>query len=237
MNAWRRQPIAVVAEHRRHPNGPGNLRHVARLAAPPFAGERAVAPLLIVHLLGQRTDDAAVRTEGFGDERVAGRAELRLPDVLALHLLEPGHRVHDAPAACVGRERTERAARAGRQRRGQREIAVESFARSEPVGGDLVTDGARHAVRGRGRRAPTARSTARRTGARTPSRVAPGRPRGGSRRRHVARRAFVLDGRASIPGGRASSRRTLAWKYGSRAELAIIVPRQLAPIDTSSPTR
>src|SRR4051812_15208475 len=31
------------------------------------------------------------------------------------------------------------------------------------------------------------------------------------------------------------SRRTLAWKYGSRAELAMIVERHALPIDTSSP--
>ena len=31
------------------------------------------------------------------------------------------------------------------------------------------------------------------------------------------------------------SRRTLACQYGSRAEFAIIVDRQVAPIDTSSP--
>src|SRR6187549_1342491 len=40
---------------------------------------------------------------------------------------------------------------------------------------------------------------------------------------------------AAFDGWSIVSRRTLACQYGSLAELAIIVPRQFAPIDTSSP--
>ena len=55
-----RQAVAIVAEHRRDAHRSLRRRHMARLAAPAFAEEAAVPPLLIVHLLGQRTDHAAI---------------------------------------------------------------------------------------------------------------------------------------------------------------------------------
>ena len=96
---WRASVSRVIAEHRRHAHGPGAPRHVARLAASLLRGERAVPPLLVVHLLRQRAHDFAVRPHAPGDERVARGAQLGLPDVRRLRLLEAGHRPHDRPAA------------------------------------------------------------------------------------------------------------------------------------------
>ena len=55
------QAVALVAEHgRRRGSGPSAGGMWQRLAAAPLLEERAVLPLLVVHLLGQRADDPAV---------------------------------------------------------------------------------------------------------------------------------------------------------------------------------
>ena len=70
-------------------------RHVTGLAAALFLVERAVLPFLVVHLLGKRSDHLAIRTERLGNERVARRAQLGLPDVRGLRLHESCHGAHD----------------------------------------------------------------------------------------------------------------------------------------------
>ena len=187
-----RQRVPVFPQHRRHSHRAFDQRHVARLAAPLLLEERAVAPLLVVHLLGQRTDRAPVGTQGFGDERVARRTELRFADVLPRRLLESARRVHDATASGVDLERAERPAHAVRERRGDTEVAVEAVARAEPVGSDLMADRARDAVGGQS-------AERRLTGAPGDGQVrehlalAARGARDLLRRRHVARGALVLD--------------------------------------------
>ena len=99
---------------------------------------------------------------------------------------------------------------------------------------DLMTDGARHAVeREVVERRPCARPRPARC-AKT-CRLPAGRVRDLLRRRQVAGGALVLD--VSRRATRDRSSRGARWpgRTGSRAEFAIMVPRQLAPIETSSP--
>ena len=169
-----------------------------------FLEEGAVPPFLIVHLLRQRSDDLSVGTEGLGDERVAGGAELGLLDVRRLLLLEPGHRVHDAAAAGIDGERAEGAAGVpSGERRGDDEVAVEALARAEPVGGDLVADRARHAVAGQ-RVECGARVAGRIREMREDRALSAGRVRDLLRRRQVAGRALVLDLARRATDGRSS---------------------------------
>src|SRR4029453_6975554 len=140
------EPLAVVAEYRGDAHGPLGGGHVARLATATLSEEGAMAPFLIVHLLGQRADDAAVLADGFSDEGVAGCAELGVADMDRLLLFEPCYRVHDAPSAGVDGLRAEGAPLAVRERSGDDEVPVEAFARAEAFGGELVADRARDAV-------------------------------------------------------------------------------------------
>ena len=95
-------------------------RHVARLAALLFRLVRAVLPLEVHHLLGKLSDHLALRIERLGDERVAGRAQFGLPDVVALRRLELRRRPHDRRQTLLDVERTEdrprRGLRAGNRR-------------------------------------------------------------------------------------------------------------------------
>ena len=134
--------------------------------------------------------------------------------------------------ASIGVGAEDDAGAAGR-RRLHHEAAVEALARAEPVGRDLVAHRARHAVS----------RQAMQLGA-----VLAG---DGQVREHLAVAAGRLGDRAATsacdtwrtrPGSPPTcvgwsivSRRTAACQYGSRAELAIIVERQVAPIETSSP--
>ena len=113
------------------------------------------------------------------------------------------------------------------------ELAVEALRRAEPVGRDLMAHRARDAV---GRQAVQRRSRpARRwAGARTPRRVPPAAlvMRCDIGMWQAAHSSWIA---AECVGWSIVSRRTAACQYGSRAELAIIVDRQVAPIETSSP--
>jgi hypothetical protein len=55
-------PVAFQAKNRRDANRGAHLWHVARLAAPRLTRERAVSPLLVVHLLGQCPDNLGAGT-------------------------------------------------------------------------------------------------------------------------------------------------------------------------------
>src|SRR5690606_16256020 len=70
--------------------------HMAALAAAGVA-KVAVKPFLVGDLLGQLTDDGSVCSESFGDERVAGSAELGGADVLGFGwAIAAGRTPHDA---------------------------------------------------------------------------------------------------------------------------------------------
>ena len=187
-----RQARALVAEHRGDAHRSRRRRHVARLTAPPLLEKAAVTPLLVVHLLRQRSDRAPIRSERSGDERVARRAQLGLAHVRRLLLLEARHGMHDPPASGVDGHGTEGAPPAVRARRRHDEVAVEAVGRAEAIGRDLMTHGARHAVE-RGlveRRAGAARG---RRQMREERRLAARRVRRLPRGRHVAGGALVLD--------------------------------------------
>ena len=112
-----------------------------------------MAPLEIGHLLGDLADHFAARTERFREERVARRAQLRLPDVRGLRLPELRRGVHDRRQSLVDLERAED--RPGlvdprglaERPHGAHDVAAgEARRRSQLLAGDLVTDGAGHAV-------------------------------------------------------------------------------------------
>ena len=84
-----RHAFAKLAEHAGDPDRFLDDRHVAVLAALLLA-EVAREPLLVGHLFRKRADFPAVGTKRFGDEGVAGGAELGLPDVFALGWTIPG---------------------------------------------------------------------------------------------------------------------------------------------------
>ena len=113
----------------------------------------AVAPFEIRHLLRQLADHFAARTERFREQRMARRAQLRLPDVRRFRLPELRRGVHDR-ASIPCRPRTGRRSawhqRPGglseRPRRLDDVAAGKARRRSQLLAGDLVTDGAGHAV-------------------------------------------------------------------------------------------
>ena len=136
---------------------PSDLGHVAALAALRVA-IFAVQPLLIRHLLRQLADRFAGLVERRGEQRVARRAELRPLDVRASRRHEARRRAHDRLSA---RDRPSYGPNSGRAPRLVRAISKPpSKLACSPrfVGGDLMADGARHAV--------DARAHARRVGAR-----------------------------------------------------------------------
>ena len=112
-----RESLARRAEHRRDRRVLLDDRHMAGLAAALFACVRAVLPFLKRHLLGQLADDLSLGPARFRDQRMAGRAQLRLPDVHRLGRLETGRRLHDGRHAAFDLERSEHLARSRCARR------------------------------------------------------------------------------------------------------------------------
>ena len=168
--------------------------------------KRAVPPLEVRHLLGQRADDAPARLERLGVQRVAGGAQLRLPDVRRFGRTTP-------VAECIS------AARPSSTSNGPNTGAAvprwlgrttkppdEALARAEAIGGNLMAERAGDAVGGQPCSLPAARPTA---DARTPAPRPPAARRRGARHRHVTDRALVLDrvGRRRVVDGLAAHRR------------------------------
>ena len=160
-----RHALARDAEHARDRHRLLHHRHVARLAALRVL-EIAVQPLLIGHLLGQAADRRAARSQRVRDERVARRAQLRLPDVLGLRRPVSLRRAaHDARVPRLDFERTVLRPFVRIRRGGDDEAAVEALARAEPLLADLMAHRARHAVR---RLTPFLLVSGEAAGARTP---------------------------------------------------------------------
>ena len=172
------------------------------------------------------------RSERLGDERVAGRAQLGLPDVRRLDLLEAGHRPHDRVPALVDRERPEDLAHAVGPRRAQTKLPLNDVARAEAIarrsGGRPCTT----RRRARGDRRARRRAAIGIAQDRRPSR--PAACAVFCADRHVARRALVLD-LARL--GRMIDR------LAANAGVEVRIPRRVrhdrrpppVPIDTSSP--
>ena len=229
-----RQAVALLAEHRRDPDRTGGPRHVAALAAraPRRRTRCAATP-------GSSSAPAAIRSRGrrgptasvISVWQVAQSSDCT--DVRRLDLLEPGHRAHDRAAGPCRRRTARRAsrtpsARVGRRRKLPLKRSPRRGRRGRSGGRPCRTR--RRARGGRAAIGVRGRPESRRTVASVPyRRVRPSVPSACGRRRTRPGSRATCDGWSIV------SRRTLAWKYGSRAALAMIVDRQAVPIDTSSP--
>src|SRR4029077_2395908 len=95
----------VFTERIRDTNRFVNLRHVAVLTAL-LINVVAGQPFLIRHLLRDLPDHLPAGSQRFGDQRVAGRAQFRLPDLLAVGGTEASRGgSHDAPLPFLDLER------------------------------------------------------------------------------------------------------------------------------------
>ncbi len=161
---------------------------MTRLAAS-LGSKGAVPPLEVGDLFGERRRALSVRSERFGVERVAGRAEFGLLDVRGFGRRHPCSRVHDPRAARVDSEWTEDR-RPGVGCRVDDEAAGEALGRAEALTADLMAERAGYAVSSQ---APGVRSVSSHGQVREDLTVSAGRARHRSGHRHMARRAFVLD--------------------------------------------
>ena len=138
--------LAGLAEDARDRHRLGDHRHVARLAGP-LVFVVAVEPLLIGHLFGEAANLFAVGIQGFCDQRVAGRAELRLSNVFRLHRREPfGRGLHHPRVSRLDRIRTVLLVLAARVRGIHQEVAGERIGGAELLRAHLVAHRAGHAV-------------------------------------------------------------------------------------------
>ena len=186
--------LPLLAEDRGNPRLLLDDRHMAMLAALRLFVV-AVLPFEERHLLRQPADGLAVRSEGGRVQRVAGRAQLRLTDVQSFGRHKAGGRVHHRRLPALDLVRPERAPLFERRRRVDHVAAREAFWRAEPIGQNLVTDGARHTIgREQIRLVPALIERQVLEDLRGLSRRALRRVR----HRHVAHRTLVLDGRGGV---------------------------------------
>ncbi len=122
-------------------------RHVAALTAAD-AGKRAVLPLEVGHLLGQLAHHLTVGIESVGEEGVAGGADLRALDVVALCGQKTGGGTHQAGSTGIDFVRPEDLPLALGGGGVETEACREAGALAEILVLDLMTDGTRYAVNG-----------------------------------------------------------------------------------------
>ena len=141
-----RHSFTAYSQNFRCRDGFLNHRHVAVLAALFFA-KVALQPLLIRHLLRKLADLLSSGSQRRGDQRVAGRAQFRLPDVIALgRTVSARRRSHDAVLPVFDFKRPIFFALAQVADCIHDESANQAFARSQLLFGDLVAKRARDAV-------------------------------------------------------------------------------------------